>query len=96
MGPWDPGPGTQIVPDPGPVKCLEGTRTLGTQMTGPECWDPNFWDPSVGTLCPGTQVMGPIKWSEALYGSLGWSHLTGPQRLEALYGSLGWRHLTGP
>ena len=59
MGPWDPGPGTQIVPDPGPVKCLEGTRTLGTQMTGPECWDPNFWDPSVGTLRPGTQMKGP-------------------------------------
>ena len=59
MGPWDPGPGTQIVPDPGPVKCLEGTRTLGTQMTGPECWDPNFWDPSVGTLRPGTRMKGP-------------------------------------
>ena len=74
MGPWDPGPGSQIVPAPGPAKCLKGTRTFGTQMMGPECWDPNFWDPSVGTLRPGTQMKGPKCWDP----SNGRRHFTGP------------------
>ena len=47
------------MPDPGPVKCLIETQTLGTQMRGPECWDPNFWDPSAGTHRPGTRMKGP-------------------------------------
>ena len=67
------GPGTQIVPEPGPVKCLKGTRTFGTQMMGPECWDPNFWDPSVGTLRPRTRMKGP-RYRDP---SNGWRHLTG-------------------
>ena len=74
MGPWDPGPGSRIVQDPGPVKCLKGTRTFGTQMMGPECWDPNFWDPSVETLHPRTQMKGPKCWDP----SNGWRYSTGP------------------
>ena len=72
-----------------------------TQMLGPKYRDPNSRDwnvrvPSAGTHRPGTQMKGPRCWdpsvfwserSEALYGSLGWRHLMGPQRLEAFNGS---------
>ena len=45
MGPWDPGPGSQIVPDPGPVKCLIGTQPdTGThqKVRGPKYLDVNM------------------------------------------------------
>ena len=72
-----------------------------TQMLGPKYRDPNSQDwnvrvPSAGTHRPRTQMKGPRCWdpsvfwsqrSEALYGSLGWRHLMGPQRLEAFNGS---------
>ena len=58
MGPWDPGPRTQIVPDPGPVKCLIGTwdpnasartQTFGTQVLGPTVPGPKLRVPDTGT-----------------------------------------------